>query len=523
MQILLKTFSKIPPFSGIDVKFRGHALNNSPLEGGQGGVAQYGEAMKSSFDCAAGSYDEFNLLDSCKNTPPTPLKGGMLRAKKLAFVLIALLTCPALLAQKYDPSTLVFPPILHIWVQKATSTHLRLYTKGQVKVKDPQGVAAVRLDSWEDAKRAGDDDELTVYGVNAGFNMIIYNTSKSTLSFYGINETGEKRLQQPHGITGHRGGDVYLADTGNNRVVHFFNPGRELKYVRSLTGLNAPRDVVMGSDRTVYVADTGNHRVLIYRDDQLERTLLVSAALQNPSALAVTQANDDWSYFHEAFLVVVDQNAQRVHKLSLNGEVLASWSALENGKPNTKLGYIAIDYYSNIYVTDLGNHGIHKFDRNLAYLTFFGRRGGGEKEFNEPRGIAIYKRFGQVIIAEKEAAQYYWVGTEVTSFQAAPHNSPALLKLEYFLTEASYVKIEIFDERKTLLATAMEKILRMPGPRQEWLDGNWRPVDVEFPSASNAAQTAPLKPGNYRLRLTVQPTYSSFKHLEKSVETNVSF
>lgn len=449
----------------------------------------------------------------------TPLKGGMLRARLFACALIILLSSQSLFAQKYDPSTLVFPPILHIWVQKATGTHLRLYTKGQVKVKDPQGVAAVRLDSWEDAKRAGDDDELTVYGVNAGFDMIIYNTSKSTLSFYGINESGEKRLKQPSGITAHRGGDVYLADTGNNRIVHFFNPGRELKYVRSLTGMNAPRDVAMGADRTVYVADTGNHRVLVYRDDQLERTLAVSTPLQNPSAIAVTQTTDEWSYFHDAFLIVVDQNAQRAQKLSLNGEVLASWSAGESGNLKTKLGFIAIDYYSNIYITDLGNHGIHKFDRDLKHLTFFGRRGGGNKEFNEPRGIAIYKRFGQVIIAEKEAAQYYWVGTDVRDFRAARHNSPGLLVLDYFLTEASYVKFEIFDEQKKLLATAMEKILRMPGPQKELLDGSWRPVDLEF----LPQPTIPVSPGAYVVRLTVQPTYSSFKHFEKSVETRVSF
>lgn len=447
----------------------------------------------------------------------------MLRARLFTCALIILLSSQSLFAQKYDPSTLVFPPILHIWVQKATGTHLRLYTKGQVKVKDPQGVAAVRLDSWEDAKRAVDDDELTVYGVNAGFDMIIYNTSKSTLSFYGINESGEKRLKQPSGITAHRGGDVYLADTGNNRIVHFFNPGRELKYVRSLTGMNAPRDVAIGADRTVYVADTGNHRVLVYRDDQLERTLAVSTPLQNPSAIAVTQTTDEWSYFHDAFLIVVDQGAQRVQKLSLNGEVLASWSAGESGNLKTKLGFIAIDYYSNVYITDLGNHGIHKFDRDLKHLTFFGRRGGGNKEFNEPRGIAIYKRFGQVIIAEKEAAQYYWVGTDVRDFRAARHNSPGLLELDYFLTEASYVKIEVLDAQKKILATVMEKILSMPGARQEFVDGNWRPVDAELLGSTIGATTPPLKPGNYTIRLTVQPTYSSYKHFERKIETSVNF
>jgi hypothetical protein len=29
----------------------------------------------------------------------------------------------------------------------------------------------------------------------------------------------------------------------------------------------------------------------------------------------------------------------------------------------------------------------------------------------EPRGIAIYKRFGQTFIAEEKGAQYFWMGT----------------------------------------------------------------------------------------------------------------
>ena len=93
----------------------------------------------------------------------------------LVVVLVsALLLAGPVPGNKYDPTTLVFPPFLHVWVQKATATHLKLYTKNQVEVRDPQGVAAVRLDSWENAKRPEDDDELTVYGVNGAYDMIIH-------------------------------------------------------------------------------------------------------------------------------------------------------------------------------------------------------------------------------------------------------------------------------------------------------------------------------------------------------------
>lgn len=423
---------------------------------------------------------------------------------------------------KYDPTTLVFPPFLHVWVQKATATHLKLYTKNSVKVNNPQGVAATRLDSWEDPKRAEDDDELTVYGVNAGYNMIIYNTSKSAIAFYGLNESGEKRLKQPNGITAHRSGDVYVADTGNNRVVHFFNPGKELKFVRSLTEVNAPRDVAISSDRTLYIADTGSNRIAVYRDDQFVNSWNANGDLSHPTGIAVTDASDSWSYYKDAFVIVIDQNQQRLQKFSPEGQLLASKTMASLKKLNATLAYVAIDYYSNIYVTDITNHCLHKFDRDLNYLTNFGRQGGGEKEFNEPRGLAIYKRFGQVIIAEREAVQYYWVGTDIRDVHAAVEGKPAILALTYFLTEPSYVTLEILDATKKTLAKPMENTLRFSGSRRDLFDGDWQAITSEI-SKQNAQNHRAVKAGNYTIRLMIKPTYSSYKKFEKTLETKVQF
>ncbi|MGH7491030.1 MAG: NHL repeat-containing protein [bacterium] len=427
---------------------------------------------------------------------------------------------------KYDPTTLVFPPFLHVWVQKATATHLKLYTKNQVEVRDPQGVAAVRLDSWEDAKRPEDDDELTVYGVNGAYDMIIYNTSMSALSFYGINARGEKRLRQPHGIAAHHGGDVYVADTGNHRVVHLYNSGRELQFVCALTGLNAPHGVAVDEDRTVYVADTGNNRIVIFRDDQFVRVLVDSEAVQRPTAVAVSAAAEPWSYFHENSVVVVDQARQRIQKFSVEGKAMHSWQTKGLGRDEMELGYLALDYYDNVYVTDRAQHCIHKLDRQLNYLAAFGRKGKGEKEFYEPRGIAIYKRFGQVIVAERASVQYYWVGTDVFDFKAGRAAVPSLLQLDYFLTEASYIQIEIFDGRKNLLATPCRQTLRFAGTQREVVDGDWRIVPIagaQGGGLSPTRQLTPVKAGGYLVRLTIKPTYSSYKNFEKSVEVSISF
>jgi hypothetical protein len=434
--------------------------------------------------------------------------------------------------EKYDPSTLVFPTFLHTYgVRKATAKHLFLYVQNRVKVRDPQGIAATRLDVWDDPKETKDDDEITVYGVNSGQDVIIYNTSMTAITVYGLYEKGEQRLSQPHGITAHRTGDVYVADTGNNRVVHFFNPGKELKWVRALTGMSAPNDVAMSADRTVFVADTGNNRVLVYRDDQLIRSWGAAGKqngqLWNPSSIIATDSTDQWSFYKDTFVVVIDLDGQRLQKFTRDGRLLKAVNAMEIGQPIAKLMYGAVDYYSNVYVTDFNNHCIHKFDRDLNYLTSYGRRGSGDKEFVEPRGIAIYKRFGQVLVDDRESAQYYWVGTDAFELRAARHQSPTLLQVDYFLTEPSYVTLEILNARGKVLAKPMDKTLRFSGLQQELFDGRWEPVPISWINNQrqydpNVLRKAPPVPaGEYVVRMTISATYSSYKYFAKTLESRV--
>jgi NHL repeat len=436
---------------------------------------------------------------------------------------------------KYDPTTLVFPTFLHTYgVRKATSKHLFLYMQNRVKVRDPQGIAATRLDVWDIPKETKDDDEITVYGVNSGQDVIIYNTSMTAITVYGLNEKGERRLNRPRGITAHRSGDVYLADAGNNRVVHFFNPGKELKWVRALSDMSAPQDVAISADRTVFVADTGNNRVLVFRDDNLIQSW---DKFSSPSGIAATDSTEGWSYYKDNFVAVVDMNGQRLQKFTREGRLLKTVNTAALGKLNAKLMYLAIDYYSNVYVTDFNNHCVHKFDRELNYLATFGRMGDDDKEFIEPRGIAIYKRFGQVLIDDRESAQYYWVGTDVFNLRASKHHldSPAnsskenrgLLQLDYFLTEPSYVTLEILDTRGNVLAKPMDKTLRFSGAQQELFGGRWEPVSSWFVDnqhrydPSMLQKVAPAPPGKYTLRLTVSATYSSYKYFAKTMEITV--
>jgi hypothetical protein len=80
-------------------------------------------------------------------------------------------------------------------------------------------------------------------------------------------------LNQPQDLFVDARDHLYIADTGNNRIVHLDEQGR---FVRALDGkgspLNRPNGVFVDPDGNVYVADTGNQRVVkLDREGVLQR------------------------------------------------------------------------------------------------------------------------------------------------------------------------------------------------------------------------------------------------------------
>jgi len=50
---------------------------------------------------------------------------------------------------------------------------------------------------------------------------------------------------------------------------------------------------------------------------------------------------------------------------------------------------VSIDSSGNVYVTDLGNRRVEKFDNNGNFLSTFGTKGSGDGQFNAPVGVAV--------------------------------------------------------------------------------------------------------------------------------------
>ncbi|MFC1627820.1 NHL repeat-containing protein, partial [Gemmatimonadota bacterium] len=346
-----------------------------------------------------------------------------------------------------EPSTLVFPPFLHAWgMQRGGPVHLRVYGLGRTRFDDPQGLAVTVLDAWDDTADESDNAEVTVYGLNSGRGEIIYNTSMFSLGLYGSKGEGVGQFLQPHGIDADPIGNLVVADTGNNRVAVLFNNGSVLSHrlylseVSPTDGLIEPYDVALTPDNGSWVSDSGNARLLLFDlDGEVRDILETDALITAPGALALSHPDQRWSYYHEFALYVADRENPVLIRLDQQGNETARISAGDIGLSSMRVAYMTTDFYGNVWVTDSENHSIHKFDRKLNHLVTFGSKGNRDRQFESPRGIDIWRRLGQMFIAEEKGAQYYWVGADATDVAAVQRGTS--LKISYSLTEHSYLTV----------------------------------------------------------------------------------
>jgi hypothetical protein len=392
--------------------------------------------------------------------------------------------------------SLVFPPYGHSYgIRKATPQHLFMFFGPRTFFDNPQGLAATRLDVWDDSTTEKDDDEVVVYGVNSGRDQIIYNTSMWSLGLYGKSGSGTNCFSHPLGVAADRHGRVVVADSGNNRVVQLFNPKSKLQWVRAYdgkngeyAGLRGPSRVGLDEDGSVYVTDPGNRRIAVF-DSGGKLLRLFPQCTKSPTALAVADGSAFWSYFRHERVVFYAEGGTKLVKAAFDGSIVAE-AAMPQGYCAS---YGATDYYHHYWVTDTKRCCILKFDHNLSLLDIFGSCGTGDNQFDGPTGMTIYKRYGQVFVAERKGAQYYWVGSDLKNVSITTTGmTSGRYTLSVQATEYSYLQFFTAIGKDTTFYLQHTRI--PPGP-------------VMVPVAAGVKNLP-----QQTLTVKLEPTYSSYTY-----------
>jgi len=189
-------------------------------------------------------------------------------------------------------------------------------------------------------------------------------SSPTLVTTWGSAGSGPGQFNGPQGLAIDPAGNVYVADSDNNRIQKFTSNGNYLnKWGIAASGpgqFNSPSDVAIDSAGNIYVADTSNHRIQKFNSNRIFLSQLGTGSVgsgegqfNTPRGVAVGAAD---------VVYVSDQNNNRMQKFDSHGTFLATWGT-RGSDPGQFINPAmpAVDASGNIYVAEYDNNRVQKF------------------------------------------------------------------------------------------------------------------------------------------------------------------
>ena len=217
---------------------------------------------------------------------------------------------------------------------------------------------------------------------------------------WGSSGTSDGQFDQPVGIAVDATGNVYVADKNNHRIQKFASDGTFQKTWGSLGMSDGqfrdPFGIVIDATGNVYVADSSNHRIQKFASDGTFQNTLGSSGtsdgqFKRPVGIAVDATGN---------MYVADSYNHRIQKFASDGTFQKAWGGL--GASDGQFHYphgIAVDATGNVYVADSNNDRIQKFTSDGTFQKTWGSSGNGDGQFLFPYAIAI-DATGNVYVAD---------------------------------------------------------------------------------------------------------------------------
>ena len=223
------------------------------------------------------------------------------------------------------------------------------------------------------------------------------------------------QLNGPRGVTVGDDDYIYIADTGNNRI-HQIGPDGVITTIAGAEDggdgpamspqLSVPRGVAVDAGGNLYIADTGNNQIHKLDDEGIVTVAGVggigdegpatNARLLEPTGLAIDV---------DGTIYITDSGNNRVRKVDSEGIIttfagtgdrgrfeadeIGDGGPATEGKLRGPTG-LAFDAEGSLYITDFGNSRIRKVDTEVIITTFAGT---GERSFSGDDGPAGVAQF----------------------------------------------------------------------------------------------------------------------------------
>lgn len=261
-------------------------------------------------------------------------------------------------------------------------------------------------------------------------------TSQTTVAGTGVAGSAANQLNKPAAVLVDGSGNLYVADTSNNRVQKFPPGSTELTGGTTVAGtgvpgaaanqLYKPTALALDASGNLYVADPGNNRVQKFPSGSTSSTNATtvagsaagtggsaSNALNGPQGVAVDPANNA--------VFVADTNNQRVQKWlagATSGTTVAGATGTAGSAANLLSGpagvfLITVGGVQSLYVADTNNNRVQRWLAGAtAGTTAAGGNGAGSalNQLSAPSGVVVDGK-GNVFVADNANHRVQkWVG-----------------------------------------------------------------------------------------------------------------
>lgn len=221
-----------------------------------------------------------------------------------------------------------------------------------------------------------------VYITDSGNNRVVkFSPEAIYITEWGSSGSGEGQFDTPEGIAVDQAGYVYVLDW-NNRVQKFTSDGT---FVKQWGGFGGARGVAVSADNMVYVADVTDNRILKFTSDGILLTEWgeygpETGQFQFPYDLAVDQ---------NGYVYVTDYYNSRVQKFTSEGDFVTTWGEYGDSSGDFQGPWgITVSASGSVYVVDKSTSRIQKFSTDGDFELEWGSEGDGVGEFSYPTGIA---------------------------------------------------------------------------------------------------------------------------------------
>lgn len=209
---------------------------------------------------------------------------------------------------------------------------------------------------------------------------------------------GVGRLSDPTDLATDSEGNVWVADTGHDRVQQFSAEGEFLQQF-GFTGagngqFKEPQGIAVDPEGDIWVLDSGNGRVQEFESDgSFIRKWNVPVGEFGTSltaGIAVDAVGDVWLVGWLVESIEVEIEGFTVAKLTEEGELIFKTGEFGSGNGEFEgPGSIAADTEGNVVIADTGNNRVQELNGEGGFIRKYGEGGSGNGQLEAPRGIAV--------------------------------------------------------------------------------------------------------------------------------------